>query len=355
MKSKNHRLHTFDYLRGMAAMSILVYHFSTWNFGPQSANLPVGRMGIYGVVLFYVLSGLTLRHVYISGWQNNWAQLRDFGIKRIFRIFPLLWVAVLASILVNQQGFQEWLLFLDLSGGFALLKWESNYALGAWSIGNELVFYLLFPLLMWAAKAGRAWLWTASAALLLPFVYITFFEINPGLPLDASWIVYSNPLNMAMLFMAGILIGEYTQSVQWSSLMRWLLLVSGLLLLFAYASTPDAVSIVYGSARLGITAGCLLICMAIYQWQAKPPAWLDSPLLWLGERSYSLYLLHPIFYHFIELIDLKLFPYGLHAPVMVRLPLAFGLTLVGSHLSYRYLEQPFMRLGKKWLRSSQPS
>jgi len=63
MKSIN-RLNSLDYLRGIAAFGIMIYHYSSWTFGRFHADNFMGRVGVYGVAIFYVLSGLTLFHVY---------------------------------------------------------------------------------------------------------------------------------------------------------------------------------------------------------------------------------------------------------------------------------------------------
>lgn len=347
MANEKERLQTLDHLRGLAALSILVYHFSTWNFGPQSAQLPIGRMGIYGVVLFYILSGMTMCHVYFAQWENSLTQVRDYALKRVFRIFPLLWLAIFLTLLLSQQVVEWRTLVLDLSGLFAFLKWESNYALGAWSIGNELAFYVFFPLIMLVAKAGRGLLLALSGGMLLVFLYYAFWVIDPGQPLTQSWIAYSHPLNQGMLFLAGVLIGVYAREVMWSSALRWGLLAGGLLLLFGCPSGVDPATIVAGPARVVIVAGCVLVCLAAYRWPLRPPGWLSRPLAALGEASYGVYLLHPILYNLVEAGHMALLKKGYHAPVTVRLVLAVGLTLALSHLSYRYFEKPFIRLGRR--------
>ena len=58
------RLYNLDYLRGIVAFGIMIYHYFLWTFGKFSADTFIGRLGIYGVSIFYVLSGLTLYYVY---------------------------------------------------------------------------------------------------------------------------------------------------------------------------------------------------------------------------------------------------------------------------------------------------
>lgn len=58
------RLYNLDYLRGFAAFGIMIYHYSSWSLGNFTADSFMGRIGVYGVSVFYVLSGLTLFYVY---------------------------------------------------------------------------------------------------------------------------------------------------------------------------------------------------------------------------------------------------------------------------------------------------
>ena len=58
------RFYNLDYLRGLAAFGIMVYHYRFWLTGEFSSDSFMGRVGLYGVSIFYVLSGLTLFLVY---------------------------------------------------------------------------------------------------------------------------------------------------------------------------------------------------------------------------------------------------------------------------------------------------
>ena len=58
------RLYNLDYLRGLVTFGIMIYHYLSWTLGKFTADTFMGRVGIYGVSIFYVLSGLTLYYVY---------------------------------------------------------------------------------------------------------------------------------------------------------------------------------------------------------------------------------------------------------------------------------------------------
>ena len=82
------RLHNLDYLRGIAALSIMIYHYSLWTFGKFGAESFIGRIGVYGVSVFYVLSGLTLFYVYHDRMKPSPADLKAFAKKKIFSHIP---------------------------------------------------------------------------------------------------------------------------------------------------------------------------------------------------------------------------------------------------------------------------
>ena len=86
----------------------------------------------------------------------------DFFRKRFFRIYPLLWLATIVSILISKKTANPSDVLLNLSGLFGFVKWDTYFATGAWSIGNELVFYSLFPVLILVFRKKNS-----SAALLL--------------------------------------------------------------------------------------------------------------------------------------------------------------------------------------------
>ena len=86
------KIKSLQYLRAIACMSVLFTHVL------QVLNLkPFGNYfisGGYGVDMFFIISGFL---IYITTKDND--SWRGFVIKRIFRIFPLYWVAFLLYLL----------------------------------------------------------------------------------------------------------------------------------------------------------------------------------------------------------------------------------------------------------------
>jgi exopolysaccharide production protein ExoZ len=99
------RIVSLDYLRGLMAFSILVYHYASW-YGEVdfSSATVLGRLGIYGVEIFYIISGLSLALVY-KARLNDIRSLASFFIKRFFRIAPIFWfVTTIVLAIFAVQG-----------------------------------------------------------------------------------------------------------------------------------------------------------------------------------------------------------------------------------------------------------
>ena len=60
------RVDTLDYLRGVMAVAIMLYHFGSWKLiaVPEAVAPLLNLLGIYGVSIFYVLSGAALSLIY---------------------------------------------------------------------------------------------------------------------------------------------------------------------------------------------------------------------------------------------------------------------------------------------------
>ncbi|HOY69302.1 MAG TPA: hypothetical protein PLZ85_00405 [Methylotenera sp.] len=54
------RLDSLDWLRGLLAFSIMIYHLTSWEISPLESSHLLGRLGIYGVSMFFLLSGLSM-------------------------------------------------------------------------------------------------------------------------------------------------------------------------------------------------------------------------------------------------------------------------------------------------------
>ncbi len=339
------RVASLDYVRGLAALSILLYHYQSWIFGNFDAASIWGRLGLYGVGLFYVLSGLTLYHVYEQRLKPQPELVSDFYLKRLFRIFPLLWLVMTVYLVRDAQyakaGWGN--VFYNFTGLFGLLDWNNAIGVGVWSIGNELTFYLLFPVFIFVIRYSRPAFLLLSLLLMAIGLYFAFFGIAATTPLADQWRDYTNPLNQAFLFLGGFCIGHFSKHRNYNSKLLLLVLLLSIAVFCFYPAAGETATLVSGMNRLIFSSTCLAACWCMYKLPVSPPALVDGPLKKLGEVSYALYLLHPIVYN-------ELTGYGANKGVLPPWQLLFaatGITLLLSLLVYRFYEQPFIRFGQR--------
>ena len=344
------RLHELDYLRGLAAAGIMMFHYLSWTFGEFSSESVVGRVGIYGVSIFYILSGLTLYHVYNHSLAKNFSEVGLFFKRRVLRIYPLLWITTIASIFIFDGGEANASeVFLNLTGLFGFVDWPNGIAIGSWSIGNELVFYVFFPFFVWLYHRSKWGLGLFSFAVFALFIYFAYslIDIESSLSDEHQRSYYCNPLNQVFLFLGGYLLGVLLEHSRIQLTVSLLLIAAGIFLFTLWPESGDRVRLIGGTTRMALTASCFLICIGFYKFSAQLPSIVSWPLRTLGEISYSVYMLHPIIHRLILYPIEYIRKHFFAIPESVRFLLAIVLTLVVSYFVYHTFEKFFIRLGKK--------
>jgi exopolysaccharide production protein ExoZ len=345
------RLSSLDYLRGLAAFGVMVFHYSMWNFGLFNAQDFLGRVGLYGVAIFYVLSGITLYHVYFNkiGTPSK-TGLKDFAIKRIFRIFPLLWLLSFLTLVIKKDVFTSENIFLNFSGLFSVYHWKESITYGGWSIANELAFYMLFPLFIFISKKSKILLSLVSICVVLIYLWFAFIRLENYSFLgevrgsNDSWEDYTNPLNQVIFFFSGYLIGHLFKYMSIPKMMNFVLIALSLLIFIYYPAKDNSIHLITGFTRVVFTVVSIIICFAFYKTEFGLPGPVHRVFSFLGDISYALYLAHPLIWYILS-VYLKKYYYVLSP--QLRLIAGFIISLSIAYLLHQILEKPFMALGKK--------
>lgn len=346
LKQEYGRLYNLDYLRGLAAFGIMIYHYLSWSLNRFTADSFMGRIGVYGVSIFYILSGLTLYYVYYERFKPSLPDLKLFFRRRVFRILPLLWLVTILALLLAARIPDFVDLFLNLTGLFGFVRWDKYFSPGVWSIGNELVFYAFFPFFILFTKQAKPLMILLAVTILASYLYFSFFKLDPTFSLEEQWSSYINPLNQVFLFLGGFLIGLFFHKLQIKNSIVVVLLLTGLILFVLYPVTGNTIHLVTGTNRLIFTACSFLICFCFYKLTFKFPKIIHKPLTLLGEASYSVYLLHPIIWTLTGIVSKYLSQYLFNIPASLRLLSSLVLTLIISYYVYQYFEKYFMKFGR---------
>lgn len=338
------RLRSLDGLRGIAAIYVVFFHVL---FLPPKISLPyadlsdVIRFGHTGVFLFFVISGFSLsmtmpRHdKFVIPWAS-------YAISRIFRIVPCFLAMIVVSILLvrTDEVFTAARILTNLTFTFNLVPGhQQGIALASWTIGVEMLFYVVFiPL-----YRMRLWWQVLTAAATL----CVFFAIQGCMSPDyAQWTV----LGYFPLFVVGMIAFEVydkLQSSDRSASIGLALIGAGLLTLGACIVATHGQHSISPRTAVGIGYALLLVGCAL-----RRPAVLDAaPLLFFGTISYSLYLVHAP----VIVICRKLFvrivqefpPMPAYA-LCASITFAFATTL--SYALYFFVEKPGIQAGKTALK-----
>lgn len=348
MKNKfsHDRLESLDWLRGLLAMSIMLYHLYSWNISNLPSETLLGRLGIYGVSMFFVLSGLSMAVVYSNklNHANKWV---SFFIRRAFRILPLLCIAVLStyiiSMIANKDTISPYILIINLTGTFGFIDPGAYINTGAWSIGNELVYYSLTPAILMiydkSIKAGNA-LFCASIAIGLIF---SFSLISDKVSIASQWSIYINPFNNIFLYISGIAIYYNSKNKTHSPTTSILSTVAGLFILILYPSGGGQESIVTGTARLAFSLASILIVYGFYRYRNDISRSISYPLEIFGSATYGIYLLHPIFHTVFLFFTNKT---GINLPPYASIALTSALSIASAVFIYKYIEIPMIKTGR---------
>jgi peptidoglycan/LPS O-acetylase OafA/YrhL len=340
------RISSLDYLRGLAAVGIMCYHMQLLNFGEVDAATALAKIKIYGVSIFYILSGLTLYKVYAEKFSIK--AIPEFYKKRIFRIVPLLLLAtILTYLLDNEQPVSSFKLLCNIAVLPGIIRPDVFIANGAWSIGNECCFYLFFPVLLLLAKQNKWYLWFSILISMLIFIFFSFNVLQPIHTLGAQWALYVNALNQFFLFALGMGLASLKEAPALLKRIALPCMIALLLLIFCYRVQGEPIILVTGNTRLVLTCYVAALCYCVYIADFNfLPKGIEWVLHTTGEISYAIYLMHPVVYVSLKrLIGNAVSPYVLiGVTILITLPL--------SYVVYNRLEKYFITLGKKPLRLS---
>lgn len=174
-------LRALDFYRFIAAVGVMVFHFSTM---AGYARNPTLR---YLVDFFFVLSGFVIMHSYI-GLRRD--ELGKYLLRRVARIYPLhlltLNVFIVIGVLrlmqtgehVDRFDFKEIPYHLLMIHAWTMDQGKGTFNFVSWSISAEWFAYLLFPVLLWLYHRSQSrWillaLAIASGVALSAFCYLT--------------------------------------------------------------------------------------------------------------------------------------------------------------------------------------
>ncbi|MEU6738779.1 acyltransferase family protein [Streptosporangium sandarakinum] len=370
------RLAWLDALRGLAAVAVLLEHLLPW-FMP--ALRPYWfNLGMYGVLVFFLVSGYIIP-VSLEGRGD----VRAFWIGRGFRLYPVyLLVAAIVLVMAVWLPVREQVP-RDLAGvlGHATMLLDVLHMGGLadtmWTLSYEMVFYLLVTALFTGGLHRRS----GTLAVGFGVVAVAAGLVFSAPLLKGSWPAYAAGAVFAV-GMFCLISGRFRVAAAWvlgvtavlltvfSSFVPWL----GAAILAVMFTGTAIRRWEQGSGRLWpVAAATVLVALApVWSpqagwWWVQPGVWfttialagatfagamalrerrLPRSLVRLGLISYSLYLLHHPLLKAVSAVagDVR----AMRPAVQVAVSVAtIAAAVVLSLLTYRYVEVPMQRLGRR--------
>ena len=372
MQGESHKNRDIEVLRAIAITYVIALHWVPHFLGRFGSV--AGIMERYtalwsGVDLFFCISGYVIASSLLreAGPQTTIRNLAfPFWIRRIFRLWPSAWLWALLAVMLAAATSHGYGLFeatapVASDAAAAILNvanFHYYHCLAAqscgsltvyWSLSLEEQFYWIFPLLLLVLPRR------ALVAVLIAIAAIqialprpnSFTTVQPSL----LWLVRTDAICL------GILLALFEPQGKTAALpsfvgtpLRARLVSFALMIVLAIAAAP--------ALDFPLATGVLALASSGLVWLARfdsglilPKTRFDPVLLWIGSRSYSLYLIHPVSGRLATEVrdrSVLLVPH-LSAPlvVLIGVSLTIGLTLGFAELNFRFLETPLRKIGTR--------
>ncbi|PCE25226.1 acyltransferase [Paraburkholderia acidicola] len=354
------KLGFIDSLRGFAALYVLVFHFSLITTPAAVAPrwlAPFTGLGGSGVTLFFVVSAFTLCLSSDSRRRDEGTPLRNFYIRRFFRIAPLFYVWIVLYCIRDKVIFDVLHSPAEIARSvFFVLNFfpghEQGFVWASWTLGVEMLFYLAFPLFFkLASNFGRA---VAMFLVSLLCRWVWHYVI---LMLVVDQSVASTYYNFSLLhhiptFFLGIVAYRLYSILDMNRARQHgvgeLLIAAGLFGLLAIAYGMINTEQVDGITVQAVIYGVLLIGLAI-----KAPGWFVNPVTrFYGKISYSVYLSHATTLFLMSSVFGFIYRRLTYVTFAYAVSLVIGLAVVTliSYVTYRFVETPGNNAGRILIR-----
>lgn len=364
-------------LTGWRFVAAVFVFFAHINLVLTPAARPLAAGGP-AVSFFFVLSGFIMMWVYadrlVDGSRLNRQAVRKYWFTRLARVWPLQ-LACLAIFLVLIRGVSG--TFWQANGPANLVAvatmtqswiplpgWYTGFNSVSWSISTEIFFYLVFPVFLWGPARWFRWKFLAVVVIGFTTAGVTQWQIAsghwPGWLQQFVAIVF--PLTRLIEFVLGIAtcrlllarvgrdaVNHPPRSFAADTLREWMVLV--LLCLVWYLMWQFQVAVwIRSTAGGSVFAAWFRVAgsapfFALLIWvfatsRGMTSRVLGSPLLlWLGDISYSFYLIHQIVIRSLE--DMRI-------PDWQFIAVSFWLALFASGLLFRIVEMPAKHAALAW-------
>ena len=344
-----------DGLRAVAVIAVMLYHLGfTWIPG-----------GFLGVDLFFVISGYVITRLLLDSIQRSGGlDLRAFYKARIRRLFPpLIFMIIVTTLYICIWAPETVRRFVSDSpfSIFGLMNWwlvfrHTDYfdsiarpplLQHTWSLGVEAQFYLVWPLILLLVLRQFGKKRIPGAALLIAAIsgitlLIVSFQVDAASASQVSHVYFGTDTHSIGLFLgAALAVSWVPQNLKEQVNKRAQDFIDGIgvfgfvgiLATFLFVNETDPTLYKLAFPLAGIF-GCAIITSVVHPASRFAPILSSKIAVWIGERSYSIYLWHWVVFQLTRpKVDLEGSTWALY---LLRILIVFAL----ADISLRLVELP---------------
>jgi exopolysaccharide production protein ExoZ len=343
LPASSHRILAMEGLRGVAVSLVFFVHFGAL-FREYLLSSPfllrsidyLALAGNCGVDLFFALSG----YLIYGGVLSKPIEYREFMRRRIRRIYPTFLVVLAIYLALSQLSPTESKIPVGFTNGLVYIAENILLLPGlfpinpimtvSWSLSYELFYYLLIPVMIGCFRMRK---WQSKHRI---FFFVTLTGI---ILISYPW--FDHP--RLTLFLAGIIVYEVITFQKVPKLNAFFVALSYLIILLILPAYKIATVRWIAGVPILLIGIPVLLYLSFQNGTSAQQIFSWKPVRWLGNISYSYYLLHGLALKVLLKILTVVIPGYLspHLIFWVILPCAFLFTIVASTGLFMLIEKPY--------------
>ncbi|MGI8501548.1 MAG: acyltransferase family protein [Hassallia sp.] len=347
--TKHQKLNLLQVFRGLAAVMVILAHCDlifNQNFQKDFFG-KIFNFGGSGVDFFFVLSGFIILYIHQSDIGDR-SKLKSFFIKRFTRIYPIYWVVLTlklsASLFFAYDPDTSQRNIIEIFKAYILFPQSreilSSSFLGvSWTLTFEIFFYIIFGLLI--GLKPKLSFPIISIWLLLTFThFLGIFDLSKD-SLMLNFVLNEHNLEFFLGCIAAYIVSKYKIHQEMT-----------LICLGAFLYTLGAINYYYKVVEISpvISFGIpsMLLVVGSTSLEMRRNVHVNEVLIYIGNASYSIYLMHGFFINNITKILLKVFPdISQNILILNTIGLIIGvIALLFGCAVYSYIEKPLLSIVK---------
>jgi peptidoglycan/LPS O-acetylase OafA/YrhL len=352
-ESNKYRIDYLDGIRGLAILLVIIGHGSK-AINDTSFYKPlfyfIGNEYL-GVEIFFVLSGFLITKLLLNEY-NKYGQIdiKKFYIKRILRIFPVLYLyigviyllKVLGVIIIKSGIFAIAIFYLFNYRPLFQIDYSSGewYLMHLWSLSMEEQFYLLWPFLILVFSFNRMTKVVIILLLLFPFFRLANYIFLPECRGLMNYMFHTAGDCILYGCLGALLLNYHMEYVK-----RFFKIIDTFKLPIIFVGYLFFLVPMLHHYWLPTKSGFIthildpfcIICLIVWLIESDKKCWLlfnNKYIMMLGVYSYSIYIWQQLF----------LTPANINTTILGVFPINYLATFILAALSYNFVEKQFLKL-----------